>query len=69
MRLDEQGLEDYAGTDEELYKVMDRFARLVLLEEQRRVGAFVWIHRCSLLTRVTDDYPPLLPVTDRATEH
>jgi hypothetical protein len=41
MRLDEQGLEDYAGTDEELYKVMDRFARLVLLEEQRRVGAFV----------------------------
>jgi hypothetical protein len=67
--LDEQGPEDYVGTDEELYTLIDRFACLVLLEEQRRAGLFVWINRYSPLTRVTNDYPPRLLVTDRATEH
>jgi hypothetical protein len=67
--LDEQGSNDFVGTDEEFLTMMDRLARLVLLEEQRRAGAFAWIGRYSLLSRVTDTFPPRLPITDRLTGH
>jgi hypothetical protein len=66
---DEQGEHDYEPTDEEVRSLVDRLARLVLLEEQRRVGAFAWINPYSLLSRVTDDFPPRLPVVDRGTCH
>ncbi|HKQ76730.1 MAG TPA: hypothetical protein VJ810_23750 [Blastocatellia bacterium] len=56
-------------TDEECCVLMDRLARLLLLEEQRRVGAFTWVGCYSLLARVDDSFPPRLLVVDRRTEH
>jgi hypothetical protein len=65
----EQGLDAFAGTDDEMYALIDRFARLVLLEEQRRVGAFAWINPYSLLRPPSDEWPARLPVIDRKTSH
>src|SRR5262249_951718 len=67
--LHEDGSEDYPGAEEEAIRIIQRLARLVLLEEQRRAGAFVWINKYSILSRVDDDFPPRLPVVDRRTCH
>ena len=59
--LEERGLDSYVGTDDELYTLMDSLARLVLIEEQERLGAFVsWIDRYSLLNRLIGKSPSLI---------
>jgi hypothetical protein len=67
--FDEQNLDGYAGTDEELYEVMKRFAHLTLLEEQQRGGGSVWTDGQSLSNRVADEVPPRLFAADWMTKH
>lgn len=69
--LSEQNANDFASppSDEHLYEMGRRLSRLLLVEEQRRAGAFAWVNPYSLLRPLSDDWPARLPVIDRKTEH
>jgi hypothetical protein len=49
--FDEQRLDGYQATDGELYALMERLAHLILLEEQTRGGAGVWLAHSPMLLR------------------
>jgi len=67
--FDEQRLDGYHATDGELYALMERFAHLILLEEQQRAGARVWLDHLPTLARVTNDVPPCFPAPEWMTPH
>jgi hypothetical protein len=67
--LDEQGLDTYRGTDGELYALMQRLAWLVVVEEQSRAGAGVWLAHSPMLLRDGAVGPPRFPVIEWINPH
>jgi len=67
--LEESGKDGGIDSDDQAYAMVEKFSRLVLLEESRRAGCFAWVGRYSLSARVDDAYPPRLPIRERGISH
>lgn len=71
--MEEQGVEGFENQpdDDRLYELAHRLAKLALVEEQRRAGAYSVVGAYTMSRPPSDDWPPRLPVTglERKTEH
>lgn len=62
--LDDERLEMCDVPDDGLYEIVLRFADLVLLEEEERAGASVWLDHYPMLARASAGVPPRFPVME-----
>jgi hypothetical protein len=67
--LDDERLERCDVPDDGLYRIVLHFADLVLLEEEERAGAAVWLDHYPMLARATTGIPPRFPAPEWLTPH